>query len=372
MAVREHEPVAVGPGRVGRVVAHDAAEQDVTERRQRHGRALVAGLRRQRRVHGQPADDVDGLLVELGGEGRHRPAGYPSAVSGKPGATRPQRNSAIDAVKPWRTLRPATGPTSPAQNMPATAPPSRPWTMRRRRGRRRRTSGAPTVAREHERAGRLVAGEQRVEVLAGGRRVAHLELHGRADREPQPATAMAPALRSAPITPRTRKSPRSKSSVLLVDDDRRTAGPWRRALGRTDRGGSTISIRRSRAGPAGQLPDDLALGAGDREGLSDRPAALRDDGRRARRGVEHQPDRAVAGDPAADDQAVAARAPGRRRHAADHGEARARRRCRALQQVADRERERVGQEHQRAGCGLGQGVVGGRRTCQPSSAGLGT
>ena len=128
VAVREHEPVAVGPGRVRGVVPHDAAEQDVTERRQRHGRALVAGLRRQRRVHGQPADDVDGLLVELGGEGRHRPSGYPSTVSGKPGATRPQRNSAIDAVKPWMTLRPATGPTSPAQNMPATAPPSRSWT----------------------------------------------------------------------------------------------------------------------------------------------------------------------------------------------------------------------------------------------------
>ena len=32
-------------------------------------------------------------------------------------------NSAIDAVKPWTKLRPPTGPNSPAQNIPATAPP---------------------------------------------------------------------------------------------------------------------------------------------------------------------------------------------------------------------------------------------------------
>ena len=65
----EDEPVAVGPGRVGGVVAHDAAEQHVTERRERHGRALVAGRGGQRRVHGHPADEVDGLLIELGREG---------------------------------------------------------------------------------------------------------------------------------------------------------------------------------------------------------------------------------------------------------------------------------------------------------------
>ena len=75
VAVGEDEAVAVGPGRVGRVEAHDAAEQHVTERRERHGRPLVAGRGGQRRVHGDPADEVDGLLIELGREGRHRGQG---------------------------------------------------------------------------------------------------------------------------------------------------------------------------------------------------------------------------------------------------------------------------------------------------------
>ena len=65
VAVGEDEPVAVGPVGLGRVEAHDPAEQHVTERRQGHGRALVTGLRGQRRVHGQAPDHVDGLLIEL-------------------------------------------------------------------------------------------------------------------------------------------------------------------------------------------------------------------------------------------------------------------------------------------------------------------
>ena len=44
MAVGQHEAVAVGPRRVGRIVLEDAAVEDVGERGQRHGRALVAAL----------------------------------------------------------------------------------------------------------------------------------------------------------------------------------------------------------------------------------------------------------------------------------------------------------------------------------------
>ena len=56
VAVRQHEPVAVGPVRVGRVVTHHPAEQHVGERRQRHRRALVPALGLQRRVHGEATD----------------------------------------------------------------------------------------------------------------------------------------------------------------------------------------------------------------------------------------------------------------------------------------------------------------------------
>ena len=73
VTVGEHEPVAVGPAWLGRVVLEDAAEQDVTEGGERHRGALVPRLRGQRRVHRHAPDEVDGLGVERGGEaGGHR------------------------------------------------------------------------------------------------------------------------------------------------------------------------------------------------------------------------------------------------------------------------------------------------------------
>ena len=56
------------------------------------------------------------------------------------------------------------------------------------------------------------------EVLVGRRRVAHVELHRLADLD-LVAHGEAPDARSPPSTLRTRKSPRSKSSLVLVDDD---------------------------------------------------------------------------------------------------------------------------------------------------------
>ncbi len=61
----EHEAVAVEPGRVGRVVAHDPREEDVAERRQSHRRAGVSRVRLLNGVHRQGPDRVDGQLVEL-------------------------------------------------------------------------------------------------------------------------------------------------------------------------------------------------------------------------------------------------------------------------------------------------------------------
>ncbi len=59
---REDEAVAVGPRRVERVVVHDARPEHVRQGGQGHGRARMAGARLPRRVHGQPAHDVDAEL----------------------------------------------------------------------------------------------------------------------------------------------------------------------------------------------------------------------------------------------------------------------------------------------------------------------
>ena len=68
MAVGQHEAVAVGPLRVGRVVAHDPAVEHVGERSERHRRALVPALGVQRRVHRHATDKGDRGRFEIGGE----------------------------------------------------------------------------------------------------------------------------------------------------------------------------------------------------------------------------------------------------------------------------------------------------------------
>ena len=86
VAVGEHEAVAVGPRRVGRVVLHDPAVEHVGERGERHRRALVAALGAQRGVHGEAADQRDRLGLDVGGEQRRasrRP--YPMRAIGEPG-----------------------------------------------------------------------------------------------------------------------------------------------------------------------------------------------------------------------------------------------------------------------------------------------
>jgi hypothetical protein len=68
MPGRQHEAIAVGPVRLGGVVAHDARVEDVCERRQGHGRARMTRVRLLDRVHGEAADHVDGTALErLGG-----------------------------------------------------------------------------------------------------------------------------------------------------------------------------------------------------------------------------------------------------------------------------------------------------------------
>ena len=71
--VGQHETVAVGPLRVGRIVLHDPAEEHVGERGERHRRALVAAVGLERGVHREAADERDGLLGLVGRQRRgHR------------------------------------------------------------------------------------------------------------------------------------------------------------------------------------------------------------------------------------------------------------------------------------------------------------
>src|SRR5262249_54818917 len=62
VAVREHEPIAVGPNRVLRIEAHDAIPERVHQWRERHRRAGMARLRLLDRIHREGADGVDRYL----------------------------------------------------------------------------------------------------------------------------------------------------------------------------------------------------------------------------------------------------------------------------------------------------------------------
>ena len=63
---RQDEPVAVGPVGGGGVVAHDAGQQHVGERGQRHRGTGMTGVGLLHRVHRQPADHVDPALLDVG------------------------------------------------------------------------------------------------------------------------------------------------------------------------------------------------------------------------------------------------------------------------------------------------------------------
>ena len=187
------------------------------------------------------------------------------------------RTAATDAVKPWRKLRSPTGPSSPAQNMPATGAVSdvRATTPASWSGRAEEVRAA-AVAGEHERArSPALPGEQRAEVLVGRRR------------------------RRAPGTARwCRRSPRRRRRWRRPPDRRRARcgrgsrpGRSRPCARRSPaRGGGPPRERavvgsrlveqvrsRSSAGPAGELVDDVALALRHHEGLADRPAPLRHD-----------------------------------------------------------------------------------------------
>ena len=63
MAGREHEAVAVGPGRIGRVEFEEAREQDGGDIGRAHGQAGMAGFGLLDRIHRQRADGVGHAVV---------------------------------------------------------------------------------------------------------------------------------------------------------------------------------------------------------------------------------------------------------------------------------------------------------------------
>src|SRR5438309_9275567 len=65
VAVREHEPIAVGPDRVLRIEAHDAIPERVHQWRERHRRAGVPGLRLLYRIYREGTNSVDRYLHHL-------------------------------------------------------------------------------------------------------------------------------------------------------------------------------------------------------------------------------------------------------------------------------------------------------------------
>ena len=117
-----------------------------------------------------------------------------------------------------------------------------------------------------------MAGEQRREVLAGGRRVAHLELDGRPDRDLAGHGQRTGVPVGADQPPDEEVAPAVVEVPLIDDDAAQQAVRGERAVDGVkglDRLHEALERR-----PAGQLLDDLALGVGDGEGLSDRAAAL--------------------------------------------------------------------------------------------------
>ena len=155
-----------------------------------------------------------------------------SRSAARRGGRSSQEKTAMLAVKPWRKLRPPTGPISPAQN--AAGGRDRAEQLGDDAGvvvgHAEEVLAAP-VAREHQRGRRPCSpAEQRAEVLVGRGGVAHVELHRLPDLDP-----------------------------IADRDARRSPGRRRARCARgSRRGRSRRGARRRRrrgAGPAGAAPD---------------------------------------------------------------------------------------------------------------------
>ena len=70
MACGKNESIAVNPVWIRRVVAHDSAIKNVSERGERHRCSLVAALRCERTIHCDAANHRNGKLILFGRQRR--------------------------------------------------------------------------------------------------------------------------------------------------------------------------------------------------------------------------------------------------------------------------------------------------------------
>ena len=299
VAGRQHEAVAVGPVGIGRVVLHHARPQHVGERRERHRRARVTGVRALHRVHRERAHDVDRPLVEverLGLRGHARlliasscgcyeevPESVRSLTAGPaPGGRDCERvrqpKTATLAVKPCRKFRPPIGPDlaraeRAGQRHRSRAAPRRPtasWS-----GSANRWVPRPLHVKSSAPAPRHAV-EQAPQVLVGGVRVAHLELHGLADLDLLADRERAGRLVDAEQVADEEVAALEVETVLV--DDETDVQPLAHELAVLVARGLNNLLQPVHRGLTGELVHEVALGARDRERLADRPAALRHDG----------------------------------------------------------------------------------------------
>ena len=188
-----------------------------------------------------------------------------------------RKRSTTDAVKPWTKLRPPIGPSSPAQNIPASGAPPRladttsaSWSgvenrlePRPLQVNSRAASAWRRSMRWHRSSSAEVASRTWNCVVAPTSTVSF--------------TMIAPSSGSAPSTLRTRKSPGPKSSLRSS----MTLPKWTYSAS-SRRSASLIAIghllQALQRRLAGQLVDHVGLRFRDGVGVADGPAALRHDG----------------------------------------------------------------------------------------------
>ena len=159
------------------------------------------------------------------------------------------------------------------------------------------------------------AAQQRVEIFVGGaaRRGRETARSGRRARSRR--SAIAPVSGSAPCTLRTRKSPRPKWSLILVDHLAHVQPRGASSARRCEAVKDLLQLRQRRL--AAQFEDHVSLGLGDDQRAADRAAALADDGAHAQRSVHQHGHGAAVERPCRPEADGSARAPAAAGHAAD-------------------------------------------------------
>lgn len=192
--------------------------------------------------------------------------------------------------------------------------------------------------------------EQRLQLLAGGGRVAHVELHGLADRDGV-ADRQGAALRVGAEEVADQEVPAAELGLVLVDHpaDLHAAGKQRLHPGA---GAAEQLLQPLHRRTTAKLVDQVAGGAGDGIGGADRAAALAHHRADLDRPAQHHPDRATRVGVGTEQQPVAAGLGRARRHPADHWQP-GPLQVEPLDEQVRWEAERVGQQHHVSSRGRG-------------------